>query len=180
MKILILAATGRVADKLIPKLKGNYELVLFGHDAGERLKKFSGKGVSFVDGDLKEEVKVKKAAEGCDIAVLNFMAGSAIAKHVVNALKDTSCQRLIVTSGHCSDDETEGGRIISASSLDTTCIYMPWLRDNTGKEGYRVMPDDPVKENDWQVSHEGVARFIADLIRDPKKYSNEEITLIEA
>ncbi|MGI6009231.1 MAG: NAD(P)H-binding protein [Methanomethylophilus sp.] len=180
MKILILAATGRVADKLIPKLKGDYELVLYGHDAGERLKKFSGKGVFFVNGDLREEAKVKKAAEGCELAVLNFMAGSEIAKHVVNALTGTSCRRLIVTSGHCSDDETEGGRIISASVLDTTCIYMPWLRDNTGKDGYKVMSDDPVKENDWQVSHEGVARFIADLIKDPKQYSNGEITLIEA
>ena len=179
MKILILAATGRVADKLIPKLIDNNELTLFGHNVTERLSKYQGKA-RLLDGDLNDEGAVKSAAEGQEFAVLNFMVGTKEAQHVVKAMADTSCQRLVVTTGHCSPDETKGGQTISDSSLDTTCIYMPWIRDNTGKNGYQVVADDPQQENLDQVSHEGVARFIADLVKDPSEYSNADISLVEA
>lgn len=179
MKILILAATGRVADKLIPKLMDDNELTLFGHNVTERLSKYQGKA-RLLNGDLNDEAAVRNAAEGQELAVLNFMVGTREARHVVNAMADTTCRRLVVTTGHCSPDETKGGQLISRSSLDTTCIYMPWIRDNTGKNGYRVVADDPEKENFSQVSHEGVASFIADLVQDPGKYSNADISLIEA
>ncbi|MGN1283626.1 MAG: NAD(P)H-binding protein [Limosilactobacillus sp.] len=179
MKILILAATGRVADKLIPKLIDDNELTLFGHNVTERLSKYQGKA-RLLDGDLNDEAAVRSAAEGQELAVLNFMVGTKEAQHVVNAMADTACRRLVVTTGHCSPDETKGGQLISSSSLDTTCIYMPWIRDNTGKNGYQVVADDPQQENFEQVSHEGVARFIADLTKNLHKYANEDISLTEA
>lgn len=179
MKIVILAATGRIADKLIPKLIDNNDLTLFGHDVTDRLKQYADKA-KLVNGDLTDEAAVKAAADGQELAVLNFMAGTSIAQHVVNALKQTSCQRLVVTTGHCSPDETNGGKTFANSSLDTTCIYMPWIRDNSGKNGYQVVPDDPQVENDNQVSHEGVARYIADVVKDPSRDLNAEISLKEA
>ena len=57
---------------------------------------------------------------------------------------------------------------------------MPWIRDNTDKNGYQVVADDPQQENFNQVSHEGVARFIADLVKDLSEYSNADISLVEA
>ena len=162
MKIIVLAATGRIADQLIPMLIAKYDLTLFGHNVTERLKQYANKA-KLINGDLNDEAAVEQAAEGQDMAVLNFMAGSVTAQHVVNALKDTSCQRLVVTTGHCS----------------TTCIYMPWIRDNSGKSNYQVVPDDPQVENDIQISHEEVAKFIADLVKNPKQYSNAEISLKE-
>lgn len=178
MKIIVLAATGRIADQLIPMLIAKYDLTLFGHNVTERLKQYANKA-KLINGDLNDEAAVEQAAEGQDMAVLNFMAGSVTAQHVVNALKDTSCQRLVVTTGHCSTDETLGGKTFSSSSLNTTCIYMPWIRDNSGKSNYQVVPDDPQVENDIQISHEEVAKFIADLVKNPKQYSNAEISLKE-
>ena len=179
MKIVILAATGRIADKLIPKLIDNNDLTLFGHDVTDRLKQYADKA-KLINGDLTDEAAVKAAADGQELAVLNFMAGTSIAQHVVNALKQTSCQRLVVTTGHCSPDETNGGKTFANSSLDTTCIYMPWIRDNSGKSDYQVVSDDPQAENDNQVSHEGVARYIADVVKDPSQDLNAEISLKEA
>lgn len=178
MKIIILAATGRIADKLIPKLIDNNDLTLFGHNVTERLKQYAGKA-KLVDGDLADENAVKTAANGQELAVLNFMAGTDIAQHVVNALKSTSCQRLVVTTGHCSPDETNGGKIFSNSSLDTTCIYMPWIRDNSGKSDYQVVPDDMQVEDINQISHEEVAKYIADLVKNPTQDSNADISLKE-
>lgn len=178
MKIIILAATGRIADKLIPKIIDNNDLTLFGHNVTERLKQYAGKA-KLVDGDLADEDAVKNAADGQDMAVLNFMAGTNIAQHVVNALKDTSCQRLVVTTGHCSPDETNGGKTFANSSLNTTCIYMPWIRDNSGKSNYQVIADDPQAENENQVSHEEVADYIAEVVDDPTKNENAEISLKE-
>lgn len=108
------------------------------------------------------------------------MAGTNIARHVVNGLKGTSCGRLVVTTGHCSPDETNGGKIFANSSLNTTDIYMPWIRDNTGKSGYKVLPDDPETENNNQVSRDEVAQYIADLVKIPERDANAEISLKEA
>ncbi|GHV97709.1 hypothetical protein lacNasYZ03_09180 [Lactobacillus nasalidis] len=179
MKIIILAATGRVADKLIPKLVDDNSLTLFGHNVTERLKQYAGQA-KLVDGDLTDEAAVRAAAEGQELAVLNYMAGSTVARHVVNALTGTSCKRLVVTTGHCSDDESLGGKIFADSSLDTTCIYLPWIRDNSGKDGYEVVADDLQQEDASQVSHEGVARYIADLVKEPGRDLNAEISLKEA
>lgn len=179
MKIVILAATGRIADKLIPLLVEENDLTLFGHNVTERLNRYAGRA-KLVDGDLSDEDAVREAVDGSEFAVLNFMAGTSIAQHVVHAMEGTSCRRLVVTTGHCSSDETRGGQTFSNSSLDTTCIYMPWIRDDSGKHGYQVVPDDPMAENESQVSHEGVARFIADLAEDPGRYSNVDISLKEA
>lgn len=178
LKIIILAATGRIADKLIPKLLEGNELTLFGHNVTERLRQYADQA-NLIDGDLTNENAVKKAAEGQKLAVLNFMAGTVIAQHVVDALKDTSCKRLVVTTGHCSPDETNGGKTFSNSSLKTTCIYMPWIRDNSGKSNYQIIPDDPQAEDVNQVSHEEVAKFIADLVKNPDQYTDAEISLKE-
>lgn len=178
MKILILAATGRIADRLIPKIVGDNDLVLFGHNVSERLKQYQGEA-TLVDGDLTAERAVEGAAQGTELAVLNLMAGTEVATHVVNALAKTTCQRLIVTTGHCSPDETNGGKIFADSKLNTTCIYLPWIRDNIASSNYQIVPDND-EENINQVSHEEVAKFIADLIKDPQQYSNAEISIKEA
>ena len=80
----------------------NNEWTLFGHNVTERLSKYQGKA-RLINGALTDEAAVKGAAEGQKLAVLNFMVGTKEAQH---AMADTSCQRLVVTTGHCSPDET--------------------------------------------------------------------------
>lgn len=60
-KYVILAATGQIGQMTTQYLLDNSDsdLVLFGHDATQRLSKFAGPRVSFVDGDLKDTAALK-------------------------------------------------------------------------------------------------------------------------
>lgn len=177
MKILILAATGRVSSYLIPDLlnKTDDDLVLFGHNVDKRLQKYQGNDrVTLVNGDLGNIDEIKAAAQGVDFAVLNLMTGNPVTSNAVEALEDSSCDRLVVTGGHCAPDDAIGERSVNNSKLNTTYIHAPWYTDSD-EVSYRVTHED--NDGSHHVSRASVADFITKLAQDPSKYANDDLTL---
>lgn len=177
MKVLILAATGRISKFLIPDLldKTDAELVLFGHHVDTRLSKYQGNDrVTLINGDLKNVEDIKKAAQGTDIVVLNLMTGNPITSNAVKGAEEAGVDRLIVTGGHCGPDDAVGERSVNNSQLNTTYIHSPWY-DEGGEVNYRVTHED--NDGVHHVTRASVADFITKLVQDPTKYSNDDLTL---
>ena len=182
MEIAILAATGAISRHLIPSIlkDTDNDLVLFGHNATSRLSKYQdqyGSRVSLADGDLYNEDEIEQAADGADMAILDLMVGGPASKVVVAALQKANCQRLVVTGGHCGQRAEDGANTITNSSLNSTYIYMPWIRDDSSKPGYQVIDDQQTPTT--QISRAGVAEFIMTLVKDPTKYANQNVGLCE-
>lgn len=177
MKVLILAATGRVSSYLIPDLLNDTDadLVLFGHNVDRRLSQYQNNDrIQLINGDLGNVDEIAKAAKGADLAVLNLMTGNPITSNAVKGVQAAGVDRLVVTGGHCGPDDAIGEKSVNDSKLNTTYIHSPWY-DDGDDVNYRVTHED--NDGAHHVTRASVADFITKIVKDPSKYANDDLTL---
>lgn len=101
------------------------------------------------------------------------MPGEMVAQNIVKGLSVADCQRLVVTGGHCGIDASRGQNVIDNSSLNSTYIFMPWLRDNSKKQGYEIVGNNAGQ----QITRHGVASFITNLVKQPDQDQDQNIAI---
>lgn len=200
-KYTILAATGQIgqlsADYLLKNTNAN--LVLFGHNASQRLQKFAGERVEFVDGDLKNEADLEKAVEGSDGVFVAFVATPDITENLVKAMDNKGVKRAIVMSVPDLYKEVSGpfqswyrantGLIwqtplvqaaanLENSDLDYVILRTTWLYNDPSKLEVEVTKKGEPYTN-AQISREAVAKFAGDLLTGKADYHCENLGIGE-
>jgi uncharacterized protein YbjT (DUF2867 family) len=183
-KVLIIGATGSLAQYVIEALKGlgNVQLTLFVRNK-RRLQESLAESCAVVEGDAMNLDSVKKAVVGQDIIYVN-LAGNleAMAKNIVKAMQESGVKRIIAISSigiyqtplkSVLVPYRKLADVIEASGLDYTILRPDWFT-NTDEVDYAVTrKDEP--EAGTAISRKSIARFITTIIKDPQLYVGENL-----
>lgn len=200
-KYVILAATGQIGQLTTKYLLKNSDadLVLFGHNATQRLAQYQDARVQFVDGDLKDTEALKKAFQGADAVFLALVATPDIVKPLIKTLDESGVKRFIAMSVPDIYQEVAGpfqawyrehtglvwntnyvetADAIENSDLDYVILRTTWLYNDPSKTAVDVTKKgEPFK--DAQITREAVARFAGDLLMGKEDYHRESLGIGE-
>lgn len=177
--VLVLGATGSLANVVIPVLLKNpdIQLTLFARNINP-LSKISADNVCLVQGDVLNFVQLNEAMQGQDIVYAN-LAGSLkeMANNVVKAMKNQHVKRLIWISSMGIYDETgqshgailqpyrDSAKVIEQSGLDYTLIRPAWFTNDAAIDYKLTTKGQPFIGS--QVSRRSIAALIDKLIQRP-------------
>lgn len=200
-KFVILAATGQIGQLTTKYLLQNSDadLVLFGHNAKQRLAQYQDARVQFVNGDLKDTDALKEAFQGADAVFLALVATPDIVKPLVKTLDESGVKRFIAMSVPDIYQEVAGpfqawyrehtglvwktnyvetADAIENSDLDYVILRTTWLYNDPSKTAVDVTKNgEPFK--DAQITREVVARFAGDLLTGKEDYHRESLGIGE-
>lgn len=177
--VLVLGATGSLANVVIPVLLKNpdIKLTLFARNINP-LSKILADNVCLVQGDVLNFVQLNEAMQGQDIVYAN-LAGSLkeMANNVVKAMKNQHVKRLIWISSMGIYDETgqshgailqpyrDSANVIEQSGLDYTLIRPAWFTNDAAIDYKLTTKGQPFIGS--QVSRRSIAALIDKLIQRP-------------
>jgi len=189
MKVLILGASGAIAQHTLEKLQkdGNVELTLFARNTNH-IQLFANAQTKIVEGDVLNSTDLDNAIKGQDIVYAN-LAGSVdkMAEAIVKSMDKNGIKRLIFVTSLGIYNEVPGkfgewnnrmigaalktyrkaADVIEASDLDYTVVRPAWLQDEDEVDYETTQKSEPFKGT--EVSRKSVGYYIADLIENPKK-----------
>ncbi|NLR10706.1 MULTISPECIES: NAD(P)H-binding protein [Lactobacillaceae] len=199
-RIVLLGATSNISKFLIPELlkQSDVHLTLFARHATSRLTSYANKAnVSLVDGNWNHLADLKDALIGEDIVYLATGHFITANQNVVQVMKATGVERLIVAGGLGIYDEVTGefgrwnarmmgdyteikraAKVINDSGLNTTFLRMAWLYDDAHHTDYKIIPQG-ADFKDTQVTRQAVAKLIANIIQHPDLYQRTSIGVAE-
>lgn len=201
MKVLVLGAAGQIGQMVTSDLleQTDDDLVLFGHNVSQRLKRFESSRVTFFDGDFLEFDKVQEAAKGVDSAYLSFVAKPDIITGVIDALDKAGVKRFIVANVPDLYQEVSGpfqawyrqntgltwqtdlkksADLVEASDLDYVILRITWLYNQENNTKIHVSKKgEPLTEA--QVTRQAVAQFVVDLLDGKADYHRANLGLGE-
>lgn len=200
-RYVILAATGQIGQLTTKYLldESDADLVLYGHNAAQRLSQYQSNRVEFVDGDLKDTASLQKAFQGADAVFLAYVATPDIMKPLVKTLDESGIKRFIAMSVPDIYQEVEGpfqawyrqhtglvwktnyvetADTIENSDLDYVILRTTWLYNDPSKTAVDVTKKgEPFK--DAQITREAVAKFAGDLLTGKEDYHRESLGIGE-
>lgn len=201
MKYAILAATGQIGQLTTQYLLDNTDadLVLFGHNAKQRLSKFDSDRVTLVNGDLTKQSDVDNAVKDVDGVFVAFVVTPDIAQVLIKALDATQNKRLIVMSVPDIYQEVaapfqkwyrahtgltwqtplvKSADLIEGSDLDYVILRTTWLyNDHTNTKIEALPKGKPF--SDAQITREAVAKFAAELLTNDQDYHKANLGIGE-
>lgn len=201
MKYSILAATGQIGQMTTQYLLDNTDadLVLFGHNADQRLSKFASDRVTFVNGDLTSQADLQKAVAGSDGVFVAFVATPDIVKALVAAMDAENVKRLVVMSVpdiyqevtapfqkwyRANTGETwktplvKAADLVEASDLDYVILRTTWLYNDANNTKIEVS-EKGQPFNLAQITREAVAKFAGDLLTNEADYHHANLGIGE-
>ena len=199
-KVILLGATSNISRYLIPRLlqQADVTLTLFARQATRRLGQYADQPrVALVDGNWNQLDDLVQAIAGQDLVYLATGHFTTANQNVVQAMKQTHVDRLIVAGGLGIYDEVAGkfgawnarmmgdyteikraAAVIDDSGLDYTFLRMAWLYNNDQHTAYKVIPQGmPFK--DTQVTRQAVATLVAEMVQTPQLYQRTSIGIAE-
>lgn len=200
-RYVILAATGQIGQLTTKYLldESDADLVLYGHNAAQRLSQYQSDRVEFVDGDLKDTATLQKAFDGADAVFLAYVATPDIMKPLVKTLDESGVKRFIAMSVPDIYQEVAGpfqawyrqhtglvwktnyvetADTIDNSDLDYVILRTTWLYNDPSKTAVDVTKKgEPFK--DAQITREAVAKFAGDLLTGKEDYHRESLGIGE-
>lgn len=200
-RYVILAATGQIGRLTTKYLldESDADLVLYGHNAAQRLSQYQSDRVEFVDGDLKDTATLQKAFQGADAVFLAYVATPDIMKPLVKTLDVSGIKRFIAMSVPDIYQEVAGpfqawyrqhtglvwktnyvetADTIENSDLDYVILRTTWLYNDPSKTAVDVTKKgEPFK--DAQITREAVAKFAGDLLTGKEDYHRESLGIGE-
>lgn len=200
-KYVILAATGQIGQLTTQYLLDNSDadLVLFGHQATQRLGQFVGDRVSLVDGDLTDSAALTSAVAGADAVFLAYVGTPDIMTPLIKVLDASGIKRLVTMSVPDVYQEVAGpfqawyrehtGLVwqtnyvdavaaVENSDLDYVILRTTWLYNDASKTAVDVTKKgEPFL--DAQITREAVAKFAGDLLTNQQDYHRESLGIGE-
>ena len=182
--ILVIGASGSLARVVIPALKAlpDVKLTLFARKKG-RVDAANAQGTTVVEGDVMDAAALTRAINGQDIVYVN-LAGDLepMVKQIVHVMKAEGVQRIIAISsiGIYAQPLNPVLRpyraladVIEASGLDYTVLRPDWFTDADEIDYALTLKGQP--ETGSAVSRKSIAAFVASVVKDPAKHTNENV-----
>jgi uncharacterized protein YbjT (DUF2867 family) len=194
--VILIGANGETSREIIPRVleQRDVKLTLFLRRAS-RMRNMQSDRVAVVEGDANNLEDLTRSIRGQDI-VISTMGGSDLdvkTANVVRAMQEVNAKRIIVTSaGGIYDelpepfnawDKARVGRdrvinrktadVVEQSKLAYTVLRPVWLTDKPIEQAVLTRKGEKFKGT--ETSRASLARFIADLVKNPTNYVNESL-----
>lgn len=195
-KVILIGANGGTAREIIPRLleQRDVELTLFSRRT-ERLRDFKSKPVTIVEGDASNLDSLRQAIRGQDIVVsaLGGMDLGDTTEGIVKMMEELGVCRIVAISaggiydelpepfnawdkgmvGYTRPTNLKTADVIESSSLDYTILRPVWLTDKSTEEFELTKKGEIYKGT--ETSRASLARFIAELVKNPDRHVNENL-----
>lgn len=195
-KVIILGANGATAREMVGRLvkQEDVELTLFARRT-ERLCDLKGARVHVFEGDATKRDDLKQAIRGQNI-VISAMGGMDLGdkiEGVVEVMEALGVRRLITISaggiynelpepfnswdkemaGYTRPTNLKTADVMEKSSLEYTVLRPVWLTNKPVEKVELTQKGETFKGT--ETSRASLARFIADLVRDPELHVRENL-----
>ena len=186
MKMLILGAAGEISrmltDLFLKQTDAN--VVLFARNAHARLSVTDRTRETLIDGDFKEDEKLKEAMPGVDVVYINSMGDKEAMLAIANAMKSTGIKRVVGATILGIYDEVPGAfgnwnrrmvglgrirqvaeatKVFEDAAFDYTLLRLTWLYNQEGNTNYMLtQKGEPFVGA--QITRQAVAKLIVDII----------------
>lgn len=183
-KVIIVGASGSLALVVVEALKKlkNASLTLFVRNK-KRLPAKIAEGCAVIEGDAMQYQSIKAAVTSQDIVYIN-LAGNldAMAKNIVQAMKETGVKRVIAISSIGIYDVPlrpvlvtyrKLADVIEDSGLSYTILRPNWFT-STNEIDYTITFKGE-HETGTAVSRKSIADFVATIVAEPELYSNKNV-----
>jgi len=185
MKVLILGAAGAISRMMTDSLlqQTDAKLVLYARNAHGRLKVRDDGREILIDGDFKDEDKLKEAMRDVDIVYINAMDDKSAMLSIANAMKSAGIKRVIGATILGIYDEVPGAfgnwnkkmvglgrihqvaestKVLEDPTFDYTLLRLTWLYNQERNTSYMVtQKGEPFIGA--QVTRQAVAKLIVDI-----------------
>lgn len=194
--VILIGANGSTSSEIIPRLleQDDVKLTLFLRRAS-RLQNMQSDRVNVVEGDATSLADLTRAIRGHEI-VISTMGGMDLdvkTANIARAMKKVGARHLIVMSaGGIYDelpepfnawDKSMVGRtrpinlktaeVVEQSGLAYTVLRPVWLTDKP-TEGFELTQKGETFQG-TETSRASIGRFVADLVKDPQRYANQNL-----
>ncbi|WP_313252079.1 SDR family oxidoreductase, partial [Stenotrophomonas indicatrix] len=194
--VILIGANGSTSKEIIPRLleQDDVKLTLFLRRAS-RMKDMQSDRVNVVDGDAANLPDLTRAIRGQDI-VVSTMGGmdlDAKTANIVQAMKEVGSRHLVVISAGGIYDELpaafnawdkgmvgqyrpinlKAAELAEQSGLAYTVLRPVWLT-NKPTEEFQLTPKGETFKG-TETSRASIGRFMADLVKDPQRYANQNL-----
>jgi uncharacterized protein YbjT (DUF2867 family) len=177
--VIILGASGNIAQKVTEILVGNEDLnlTLFLRNKS-RLDKTEGSKVNIIEGDVLNYNQLKNAISGQDIVYAN-LAGDleSMAKNIIKAMTESVVKKIIFINSIGIYDMPlrsvlkpyrAAADVFEASDLDYTILRPTWFTNVNEVDYELTKKGEP--ERGSVISQKSIATFIAKIIESPDEY----------
>lgn len=176
--ILILGASGSLAQQVIPTLLANPEhhLTLFVRNA-RSVSQFAGERVEIVTGDVLNMAQLSAVINGQDVVYAGLSGNlKKMAQNIVQAMNENKVKRLIFISSMGIYGETgenhgailepyrQSAQVIEQSDLDFTVLRPAWFTNGSEIDYALTYKGETFKGH--SVSRKSIADFIDKLIQN--------------
>lgn len=194
--VILIGANGSTSKEIIPRLleQDDVKLTLFLRRAS-RMQHMQSDRVNVVEGNAAELADLKRAIRGQDI-VISTMGGmdlDAKTANIVKAMKEVGARHVIVISAGGIYDELpepfnawdkrmvgqyrpinlKTAEVAEQSGLTYTVLRPVWLTDKPTEEFQLTRKGETYKGT--ETSRASIGRFVADLVKDPQRYANQNL-----
>lgn len=194
--VILIGANGSTSKEIIPRLleQDDVKLTLFLRRAS-RMQHMQSDRVNVVEGDAAELADLKRAIRGQDI-VISTMGGmdlDAKTANIVKAMKEVGARHVIVISAGGIYDELpepfnawdkrmvgqyrpinlKTAEVAEQSGLTYTVLRPVWLTDKPTEKFQLTRKGETYKGT--ETSRASIGRFVADLVKDPQRYANQNL-----
>lgn len=194
--VILIGANGSTSKEIIPRLleQDDVKLTLFLRRAS-RMQSMQSNRVNVVEGDATSLVDLTRAIRGQEI-VISTMGGMDLdtkTANIVKAMKEVGARHIVVISAGGIYDELppafnawdkgmvgqyrpinlQAAEVTERSGLDYTVLRPVWLT-NKPTEEFQLTRKGETYEG-TETSRASIGRFIADLVKNPQRYANQNI-----
>jgi len=182
--IIILGASGNIAGHVIDILvkKDNIKLTLFLRNKS-RLRNLDVSKCRIVEGDVLDEVQLKKAISGQNIVYANLSGDlESMAKNIVKAMDEEGVKKLIFISSigiynnpikSVLKPYRKAADVIEASDLEYTILRPTWFTGVNEVDYETTRKGEP--EKGYVISQKSLASLIVRIIEFPEEYVCENL-----
>ncbi|MCZ8403813.1 NmrA-like family protein [Achromobacter xylosoxidans] len=194
--VILIGAHGSTSKEIIPRLleQEDVKLTLLLRRAS-RMRDMQSDRVNVVEGDAANLADLRRAIGGQEI-VISTMGGmdlDAKTVNIVQAMKEGGARHIVVISAGGIYDELppafnawdkgmvgqyrpinlKAAEVAEQSGLTYTVLRPVWLTDKPTEEIQLTRKGETFKGT--ETSRASIGRFVADLVKDPQRYANQNL-----
>lgn len=188
--ILIIGASGRIAQTVIRQIRDDKELniTLYLRNP-KKLRTIDTSDFNIIQGDVMDKAKLTEAIKGQEVVYVN-LAGNlgAMTRNIVEAMKEVNPKRhiIFISSIGIYDNPVscklrpyrEGADTVENSGLDYTILRLSWCT-NDDEINYELRSKGK-SENTGTISRKSLSTVISRIIRHPYVHRNQNLNVSKA